>query len=343
MRQVLLGIAFLYASLALGQTNSFSVFLSQLKEIDQVDILAFGDTVCPSSCLDVDKFHQFLPQSLSEQEKVAEHIWCGGGYQRKGKVVVAYLQVFFPDFPDGYSKWFVENTAVKYMIATYTLEGKLIDSRCVGMKGWLYSFSVSTVGNDILETEQQTLSSPLFYYEYTPILSHASRRSLSISSRGKIRSKELGERQFYKENPWLKKCPPLTFSDFLKRFKRWKSDKIDKSIFESIPSDRGDLSSSLLNLIPDTILCKTCYPAKLLWTPCHYIECSNSIFCFMEITCEVPRENSDDYYSKVVAEFDKEGDLKMWKTVSRISRDGVEKVDKKSWNAVVKLLQDFSR
>lgn len=336
MRSFLFGLLFLFwANPMLAQANIFSSFLLKLKEIEQIDILAFGDTIIDPNLTDV-AFLPYLSQISSQLSKRGDCAWQGGGYMKKGDVVWVFLQAHLLDYKAEYGKWFMEPMLTKYFVATYTKDGKLLDSQCVGNGDGIYRFTVDGYKGKSFSVSQFVLDDPAMTHDYKGLDYTVQRSKVTISSKGDVKMRHQGEYRQHVPAEELASKPPLSFVDFLKNFKRWDKKEFDDSLFVYSKENSFLASSSLLKLFPKEKICERCWPKDLSWTPCCYIETKQSFLCFMLMDCSFPKKEEVRYVDHVIAVFGKDGQLKKIVNALHWEYDDIDrKIDVKALERLV--------
>lgn len=308
-----------------GQESSFSSFLQHFKEVNNIDLFAFGDTIIDPNLTDV-SFNPYLFQISSQLCKGKDCTWQGGGYMRKGDVVSMFLQAHLPDYTDEHCEWFMESMLTKYIVATFTQDGRLLDSQCVGYGSGVYRFAVDGYKGKSFLVSQFILNDPSTLHDYKGSDYTVKRSKVTISSKGEVRMKRMGEYRQHTPDKELKSNPPLSFGDFLKKFRRWDKEELGDSLFVYSPGASSFLSSSsLLALFPKNVICERCWPKDLCWTPCHYIETKRSFLCFMVVECSFPKGQELAYSDYVIALFDKEGQFQKIVNVMHMNHDDMDK------------------
>ncbi len=331
MRRFLFGLLFLFCvDSMLAQTDVFSSFLLKLKEIEKIDILAFGDTIVEPNLTDV-AFQPFLSKISSQLNERKDCAWQGGGYMKKGDVVWVFLQAHLLDYNDGYSKWFMEPMLTKYFVVTYTNDGKLLDSQCVGNGDGIYRFAVDGHEDKSFFVSQFVMDDPAMTHDYKGLDYTVQRSKVTVSSKGVVKLKPQGGYRQHVPDEELASNPPFSFVDFLKNFKRWDKKEFDDSLFVYSKANSFLASSSLLKLFPKEEICERCWPKDLSWTPCSYIETKQSFLCFMLMDCSFPKKDEARYVDYVIAVFDKDGHFKKLVNAQHWEYDDIDrKIDVKA-------------
>ena len=308
MRRFLLGLVFLFCTNAvLLQATTFPSFLLKLKEIEKIDIHAFGDRVIEPNLSD-ESLKPYLFQLSARLNISNDSIWQGGGYMRKGDVICVFLQVHLLDYHDEYSKWFMESLLTKYVVATYTKEGKLLDCQCVGQGDGMYRFAIDGTKGDSFYVLQSVLDAPYMVHDYNGEDYMVRKSKVTIGSNGEIRTRQLSEYKQHIQDEDLKLNPPLAFGDFLKKFRQWDKEILGDSLFVYSPEADSFLASSLLlTLFPKEEFCERCWPKDLSWTPCFYVETPDLYLCSMVMECVFPKKKESLYTDRIIAVFDKKG------------------------------------
>ncbi len=308
----------------------FEHFLSKLVAVKQVDILAFGDTIIEPNLTDV-AFQPYLTQISAQLNKRKDCAWQGGGYMKKGDVVWVFLQAHLLDYNDGYSKWFMEPMLTKYFVATYTKDGKLLDSQCVGNSDGVYRFDVDGYNGKSFLVSQFVMDDPAMTHDYKGLDYTVQRSKVTINFKGEVKMKHQGGYKQHVPAKELASNPPLSFVDFLKNFRRWDKKEFDDSLFVYSKTNSFLASSSLLKLFPNEKICKKCWPKDLSWTPCCYIETKRSFLCFMLMDCSFPKKDEARYIDYVIAVFGKDGQFKKLVNAQHWEYDDIDrKIDVKA-------------
>lgn len=326
MRRYLIGLFLLLcAGASLAQAdNAFPSFLLRLREIGMVDIHAFGDTIIAPNLADA-AFEPYLSPISPQLSGRRDCAWQGGGYMKKGDVVCVFLQAHLLDYHDEHSDWFAEPLLTKYMVATYTKDGKLLDGQCLGNGNGMYRFSIDEARGDSFCVSQLVLDDPAMAHDYDGLDYTVQRSEVTISPKGEIRTRRLNEYRRHVPDEELCSNPPLAFEDFLKKFRRCDKSEPGDSLFVYSQGSGSFLASSLLlNVFPKEKICGGCWPKDLVWTPCGYIETRRSFLCCMVMECEFPRGNGRAYVDYVAALFDKGGHFQKIVNVMHRERDDVD-------------------
>lgn len=158
------------------------------------------------------------------------------------------------------------------------------------------------------------------------LLDAVQRCKVTIGSKGEIEMRQIAEYKQHIPDDELKQNPPLSFGDFLSKFRKWDKKEFGDSLFVCSQEANSSLSSSLLlELFSKNIICERCWPKDLCWTPCHYIETEHSFLCFMVIDCSFPKGQELPYSDYVIALFDKKGQLQKIVNVMHMDHDDVDK------------------
>lgn len=337
MRSILFGLIFLFCADALlaKENNAFPAFLLKLKEIEKIDILAFGDTIIEPNLTDVVSM-SYLSQVSSQLGNSKGCAWQGGGYMRKGDVVCVFLQAHLLDYQDEYSKWFMDPLPTLYIVATYTKDGKLLDSQCIGNSGGAYRFSLKGDKGKSFFVSQFVMDDPAMTHDYKGLDYTVQRSKVTISSKGEVKMKRLGGYRQHIPDEELVSNPPMSFVDFLKKFRSWDGKKVSDSLFVYSRDNSFLASSNLLALLPKAEICERCWPKDLSWTPCCYIETKQSFLCFMLMDCSFPKGENARYVDYIMAVFDKNGQLKkIVNVLHREYNDVDKKIDREVLNNIL--------
>lgn len=161
------------------------------------------------------------------------------------------------------------------------------------------------------------------------LLDAVQRCKVTIGSKGEIEMRQIAEYKQHIPDDELKQNPPLSFGDFLSKFRKWDKKEFGDSLFVCSQEANSSLSSSLLlELFPKNIICERCWPKDLCWTPCHYIETEHSFLCFMVIDCSFPKGQELPYSNYVIALFDKKRQFQKIVNVMHMNHDdGDKKID----------------
>ena len=154
----------------------------------------------------------------------------------------------------------------------------------------------------------------------------AQRCKVTIGSKGEIEMRQIAECKLHIPDEELKQNPPLSFGDFLSKFRKWDKKEFGDSLFVCPQEANSSLSSSLLlELFSKNIICERCWPKDLCWTPCHYIETEYSFLCFMIVECSLPKGQELAYSDYMIALFDKKGQFQKIVKVMHMNHDDVDK------------------
>lgn len=310
MKRNLLGLVFLLCCcFAMGQVSAFTGFLQKFREVKDVKdmgLAAFGDAII-SPDLDYASFHPYLSELRPESCAPEKCLWQSGSYVRKGDVVWVFLQVHYEDTTSAESKWFVENMATEYTFALYSKEGRLLAHQCVGRHDNMSHVAIANVRAGSFEVMQYELLKPEMLYGYQDLTYNVCRRRFVIRGNRKICVRQVEDYSQTLPHPGLTSNPPLDFEGFLRYFKRWDGGTDAGSLFTK-SSDSDNLPCSLLlGLLPEESFCAKCWPRRLVWTPCCYIETKRSILCSMIVDCDFPRGGELPYVDYLMVVFDKDG------------------------------------
>lgn len=158
------------------------------------------------------------------------------------------------------------------------------------------------------------------------LLDAVQRCKVTIGSKGEIEMRQIAEYKQHIPDDELKQNPPLSFGDFLSKFRKWDKKEFGDSLFVCSQEANSSLSSSLLlELFSKNIICERCWPKDLCWTPCHYIETEHSFLCFMVIDCSFPKGQELPYSDYVIALFDKKRQFQKIVNVMHMNHDDVDK------------------
>ena len=308
-----------------GQEVSFLSFLQHFKEVNNIELLAFGDSIIEPNLTDV-SFKPYLSQISSRLSKRKDCTWQSGGYMRKGDIVYVFLQAHLSDYQDEYSEWFMEPLQTQYLVAIFTKEGKILGSQCIGKCDGMHRFSIDGANGTSFYVSQFILDAPSMLHDYKGLDYMVKRSKVTVGSKGKIDMRQIAEYKQHIPDDELKQNPPLSFEDFLSKFRKWDKKEFGDSLFVCPQDANSSLSSSsLLELFSKNIICERCWPKDLCWTPCHYIETEHSFLCFMVIECSFPKGQELAYSDYVIALFDKKGQFQKIVNIMHRKHDDVDK------------------
>lgn len=308
-----------------GKEESFLSFLQHFKEVNNIDLFAFGDAIIEPNLTDV-PFKLYLSQISHQLSKRKDCVWQSGGYMRKGNVVCVFLQAHLSSYQDEYSKWFMERLQTQYFVAVFTKGGKHLSSQCIGKRDGMHRFSIDSANGTSFYVSQFILDDPSMVHDIKGADYAVQRCKVTIGSKGEIEMRQIAEYKQHIPDDELKQNPPLSFGDFLSKFRKWDKKEFGDSLFVCSQEANSSLSSSLLlELFSKNIICERCWPKDLCWTPCHYIETEHSFLCFMVIDCSFPKGQELPYSDYVIALFDKKGQLQKIVNVMHMDHDDVDK------------------
>lgn len=308
-----------------GSRRHFELFLSKLRKVDQISIQAFCDTIIAPN-MDYVSFSPYLSGLQPEPCAPESYIWQSGGYMRKGNVVCVFLQAHLSSYQDEYSKWFMERLQTQYFVAVFTKGGKLLRSQCIGKRDGMHRFSIDSANGTSFYVSQFILDDPSMVHDIKGADYTVQRCKVTIGFEGEIEMRQIAEYKQHIPDDELKQNPPLSFGDFLSKFRKWDKKEFGDSLFVCSQEANSSLSSSLLlELFSKNIICERCWPKDLCWTPCHYIETEHSFLCFMVIDCSFPKGQELAYSDYVIALFDKKGQFQKIANVMHMNHDDVDK------------------
>ena len=281
-QRCLIAIATILTSISVQSQNaSFDSFISQMKEVNAINIDAFGKKYYDTS-LDTVHFGKFLPrQEHSHSSHKAELLWKKGGYMKMDGSIVVFLTRHCFNHQDCFEHMQTESTLIDYIMATYTTDGKLIDCRSIGYDGTSYYCEMSNDNkNNSVIVEQCELADGSQMHKYEDFIYLSKRYRYTIGKKGNIKCKTIGKEQ--KKLVYNKEahCAPMPFSEFRSYFEKWDKAYERDSVFRIVDYSSDIQSAAFYKLTSDTID-KRSLPRDIMWRPCRYMETPNEYLFFI--------------------------------------------------------------
>lgn len=164
----------------------FHSFLARLRKIEDLSILAFGDTIANCPNLYYPSFKPYLSNVLPKYCHPEKYFWQGGGYMQKKDVVWVFLQACFEDTLSISKKWFEENTIQKYIVALYTKDGKLLSHQCVGQRSNMSYLIIDNMQDNSFDILQFELKRAEIQHGVPKLIYNVHRKRLLIGKNKKL-------------------------------------------------------------------------------------------------------------------------------------------------------------
>ena len=269
-----------------AEDASFSAFLAQMKEVNAINIEAFGDWSFESdTCPVLKSCERFIPNHIKHSCRGKEFSWHPGNYMRINNVVVVLWQRLCTNHQDRFKGNFMESWLFDYIIATYTPEGNLIDARPIGYvefpDGMPYLCEMNYDSRHYTVTvDQSEMADATQAYKYEDYVYLSRRYRYSIGKKGNIKCKAIGKERkkiVYNKDAH---CDPMPFCEFLSYFERWDKPYEFDSLFHLRNYRLSLWMPSFYKLTSDTIDRRS-LPAKIMWRPCRYMETESEYHFFV--------------------------------------------------------------
>lgn len=285
--------------------SDFNDFLSLLKKIDSPALSSFGDKTVTNSFVDGVPLGGFLPPT--DSTRAHNIFWQGGSYMDNGKYLTVFLKCHMDDYQDGNSRYLMENLVTKYVIATYTYDGKLIDHKAIAAEGdaYYFDFAYQKGRYDVTQYSLKDYRQLLDYENPTYTVSQA---IYTINDAGHISDTMIEKGEINVANKDIATIKPMTFLQFKNLFVKCNTMFCSDSLF-SYRTSFDTSYPSLRNIVPIAELRdNNNWLRDMVYWCCHYIEESDRYVFFVIRDCESPRSGYP-YSEKLIWSFRKNGEF----------------------------------
>lgn len=320
---------------SLQQTDSISAlfrqFLAGFTDYDGKDInpSTFDDSVS-YQMIDKGKYGMFL--SESDNCDCSAMYWQQGHFLQKEDVVVVFMKRNCED--DEFYSY------CDYMVATYTRDGRLIDSKSVGRFGRLYNFRMEGDAKRLrIVSECGELMNPEELRDYGDLMYSMEKKKFEVCKDGRIKESRVGKQwvETVQQKDGIVK--DVTFDEYMDFFTPWESDKVSEETFYRKGSEELKYSYRK-TFLPDSVDCG-CKRRNSCWTPAFRKETEDYIIVFFQNFCDYPKDDIPFYNDFVIATYSKDGHIIDIKDIARSGDYWVPQIDDSSTTSSITVRQGF--
>lgn len=311
----------------------FQLFLTDFTDHDRkdIDILTFGDMIFHQR-IDKDKYGMFLPESDDCDCSEEYTYWQQGSFLQKGNIVVVFMHRYCYD--DEFYSY------CDYMVATYTRDGRLIDSKSVGRIGRLYNFRMEgDVKHLRIVSECGELMDPEELRDYGDLMYSMEKKKFEVCKDGRIKESRVGKQWVETVQQKDGIIKDVTFDEYMDFFTPWESDKVSKETFYRKGSEELKYSYRK-TFLPYSVDCG-CKRRNSRWTPAFRKETEDYIIVFFQNFCDYPKDDIPFYNDFVIATYSKDGHIIDIKDIARSGDYWVPQIDDSSTTSSITVRQGF--